>query len=93
MTKFDVELPAVLTEWVESQVEAGGYADADDYIRDLVRHDAIERTDDLRRLAEIDEAIDRGLKDAEEGRVYDADEVFAEIYAIIDAAEAKVAAE
>lgn len=93
MTKFDVELPTALTEWVESRVETGVYADAGDYIRDLVRHDAIERADDLRRLGEIDEAIARSFDDVKEGRVYDADEVFADIYPMIDAAKAKAAAE
>jgi len=29
--------------WIDSQVEAGAYANASDYIRDLVRHDQRER--------------------------------------------------
>jgi antitoxin ParD1/3/4 len=38
--------------WIDAQVEAGEYANASDYIRDLIRHDQRER--DAVRLALID---------------------------------------
>ena len=38
--------------WIDAQVEAGEYANASDYIRDLIRHDQRER--DAVRLALIE---------------------------------------
>ena len=36
-------MPAVMREWIDSQVANGEYANASDYIRDLIRHDQRER--------------------------------------------------
>jgi antitoxin ParD1/3/4 len=92
MTKLSIELPAGLSEWVEARVDSGLYADEGDYIRDLVRQD-LNAGSDLARQEQLEEKIAEGLADIEAGRVYDAEEVFAEIHAMIDAAEAKQAAE
>ncbi len=39
MATLNVSLPAPLREWVEEQVRSGDYANASDYMRDLIRHD------------------------------------------------------
>lgn len=93
MAKVDITLPESMREWVEARVEAGFYADVSDYVRDLIRHDAMKSDSDLVRLHELNDMINEGLADEEAGRVYEMDEVFDEVYAIIDAAEAKKAAE
>jgi antitoxin ParD1/3/4 len=36
---MNVSLPDPMREWVEAQVKGGKYANASDYIRDLIRHD------------------------------------------------------
>lgn len=41
-----------MREWIDSQIEAGEYANASDYIRDLIRHDQRQR--DTLRLALIE---------------------------------------
>jgi len=49
MATLNVSMPDAMREWVDAQVEAGEYANASDYIRDLIRHDQRER--DRVRLA------------------------------------------
>ena len=45
-------MPKTMREWINSQIEAGEYANASDYIRDLIRHDQRQR--DKLRLALIE---------------------------------------
>jgi antitoxin ParD1/3/4 len=49
---LNVSLPDAMRAWIDAQIEAGEYANASDYIRDLVRHDQRER--DALRLALIE---------------------------------------
>jgi antitoxin ParD1/3/4 len=49
---LNISLPDAMRAWIDAQVEAGEYANASDYIRDLIRHDQRER--DAVRLALID---------------------------------------
>lgn len=49
MTTLNVSMPDTMREWIDVRVSAGEYADASDYIRDLIRHDQRER--DALRLA------------------------------------------
>lgn len=46
MATMNVSLPDPLKEWVEAQVETGRFANASDYVRDLIRRDQ-ERNDAL----------------------------------------------
>jgi len=43
MATMNVSLPDPMREWVEAQVKSGAYANASDYIRDLIRHDQERR--------------------------------------------------
>ncbi len=43
MATMNVSLPDPMREWVEAQVKGGAYANASDYIRDLIRHDQRQR--------------------------------------------------
>ena len=43
MASLNVSLPDVLREWVNAQVKGGEYANASDYIRDLIRSDQRKR--------------------------------------------------
>ena len=53
MATMNVSLPASMKDWVEAQTETGRYANASDYVRDLIRQDqrraAEERLADLVR--------------------------------------------
>ncbi len=57
MATMNVSLPEAMKDWVNGQTESGRYANASDYIRDLIRHDQ-ERA---RALAELQARIDEGL--------------------------------
>jgi antitoxin ParD1/3/4 len=39
MATMNVSLPDQMKEWVEAQAESGRYANASDYVRDLIRRD------------------------------------------------------
>lgn len=52
MATLNVSMPAAMREWIDSQITAGEYANASDYIRDLIRHDQRQR--DALRIALIE---------------------------------------
>lgn len=43
MATLNVSMPDAMREWIDAQVDGGEYANASDYIRDLIRHDQRER--------------------------------------------------
>lgn len=57
MATMNVSLPDALKAHVEAQVETGRYANASDYVRDLIRRDQ-ERA---RKLAAMQALVDEGL--------------------------------
>jgi antitoxin ParD1/3/4 len=52
MATLNISMPSVMREWIDAQIKAGEYANASDYIRDLIRHDQRQR--DVLRLALIE---------------------------------------
>ena len=52
MATLNISMPKAMREWIDAQIEAGEYANASDYIRDLIRHDLRQR--DTLRLALIE---------------------------------------
>lgn len=57
MATMNVSLPDRMKDWVEAQAQTGRYANASDYVRDLIRRDQ-ERAG---RVAEMQRLIDEGL--------------------------------
>jgi antitoxin ParD1/3/4 len=57
MATMNVSLPDPMREWVDAQVKGGVYANASDYIRDLIRHDQERRA---RLTAAIVEGLESG---------------------------------
>jgi len=55
MATMNVSLPDPMREWVDAQVKGGEYANASDYIRDLIRHDQ-------QRRQALETAIREGLE-------------------------------
>jgi len=43
MATMNISLPQALKDWVETQAEAGLYANSSDYVRDLIRRDVEKR--------------------------------------------------
>lgn len=52
MATMNVSLPDPLKEWVEDRVKSGRYANASDYVRDLIRRDQERREALVRALIE-----------------------------------------
>lgn len=43
MATLNVSLPDAMREWIDEQIASGDYANASDYVRDLIRHDQRQR--------------------------------------------------
>ena len=66
MNAFTIAVPDELQRWVEARLAEGVYADAADYLRDLIRRDLAESAVDRRWLkAMIDEGLASGIVDQE----------------------------
>ena len=61
MATMNVSLPDPMKDWVEAQTQTGRYANASDYVRDLIRRDQ-ERAD---KIAQMQRLIDEGLASGE----------------------------
>jgi len=57
MATMNVSLPDIMKEWVETQTRTGRYANASDYVRDLIRKDQ-EKND---KIAAMQHFVDDGL--------------------------------
>lgn len=66
MSELSISMPPALEQWVYARLAQGRYADAADYVRDLVRRDQETVEDDNRWLkAMIDEGLASGSIDVE----------------------------
>lgn len=74
--------------FVQKQLASGRYGNASEVVRAALR--LMEERE--RRLALLDAGIAQGLADLNAGRVHDADDVFAEIKAELEAAPKHTAA-
>jgi len=63
MATMNVSLPDPMKAWVESQSRDGRYANASDYVRDLIRRDQVraEKIANMQRL--VDEAYASGISE------------------------------
>ncbi len=43
MATLNISMTDNMREWIDAQIQTGEYANASDYIRDLIRHDLRER--------------------------------------------------
>ena len=46
MASLNISLPAVLRQWVDSQVQGGRYGNASEYLRELIRRDQERQAQD-----------------------------------------------
>jgi len=56
MATMNVSLPEPMKEWVEDRVKSGRYANASDYVRDLIRRDQERRAALVEALTEGEES-------------------------------------
>lgn len=65
MTELTISIPPALQDWVDTRLAEGGYVDAGDYLRDLVRRDQQVGEEDRWVRALVDEGLASGVVDAE----------------------------
>lgn len=83
MATMNVSLPDPMKDWVETQTRTGRYANASDYVRDLIRHDQL-RSD---KVTAMQRFVDEGLGSGAGGRSID--DLFDEAKARMDATSVK----
>ena len=72
MTELSISMPPALQTWVDTRLSQGSYADAAEYLRDLVRRDQAEATGDRQWLkAMIDDGLASGVIDRDPVDVLD----------------------
>jgi antitoxin ParD1/3/4 len=64
MATMNVSLPDPLKDWVETQVKTGRYANASDYVRDLIRRDQEQKE-------VLIEALEKGMASGVSSRTVD----------------------
>ena len=70
MATMNISLPDQMKVWIEAQVATGRYANASDYIRDLVRRDQV-RVEGISRLqAEIDLGRQSGFSEKSSDEIF-----------------------
>jgi len=63
LATMNVSLPDPMKDWVEAQAATGRYANASDYVRDLIRRDQ-ERADKIAHIQKlVSEGIESGVSD------------------------------
>lgn len=67
MATMNVSLPDPMKDWVEAQAGTGRYANASDYVRDLIRRDQ----DRAGKVAELQELINAGMASGASARTPD----------------------
>lgn len=73
MAELTISIPPSLKNWIDARIAQGLYADAADYVRDLLRRDQEQSADDGSWLrAQIQDGLASGIVDAEPEDVLDA---------------------
>ena len=75
LDKRNFTLPKALKDHIEKRVAEGDFTSPSDYVRALVRAEQAYQEKHAALLRDID----AGLKDVDTNRVYDAEEIFAEL--------------
>ena len=76
MATMNVSLPDEMREWVEQQARSGRYANASDYVRDLIRHDQDARDDHGWTEEALWSEVEPALESLERGEGIPAEQVF-----------------
>lgn len=74
--QMTLTLTAELEQFVKDEVQRRAYASSSEYVRDLVRERYLLEKEKTDKWAALDRALDRGIADAEAGRVMGIDDAF-----------------
>lgn len=65
MATLNISLPEPMRDYVEARIEAGRYASASDYVRDLIDRDQAGIDDEQRWLRDLDAPIAESVAEME----------------------------
>jgi antitoxin ParD1/3/4 len=74
--QMTLTLTSELEQFVKEEVKKRAYASSSEYVRDLVRERYLQEKEKADKLAALDRALDRGIADAEAGRIMDVEDAF-----------------
>ena len=74
--QMTLTLTEELEQFVREEARRGAFASNSEYVRNLVRERYLQERDRAARLKALDEALARGIADAEAGRAMPLDEAF-----------------
>ncbi len=86
MASMNISLPDPMRDWVQRHIEAGQYASASDYVRDLIRRDQAQTAP---HKDELRDKIAAGLASLRAGKGIDGEAFLAELDADLAAQERK----
>lgn len=85
--QMTLTLTEELERFVREEARRGAYASNSEYVRDLIRERYTRERERATKLKALDEALARGIADAEAGRVMPLDEAFRRLRASLDLTE------
>ena len=74
--QMTLTLTAELEQFVREEARRGAFASNSEYVRNLVRERYLEERDRAAKLKALDDALARGIADADAGRTQPLDEAF-----------------
>jgi len=74
--QMTLTLTEELERFVREETRRGAFASNSEYVRNLIRERFLKERDREQKLKALDDAIARGVSDAEAGRVMPLDEAF-----------------
>lgn len=74
--QMTLTLTEELEQFVRDEARRGAFASNSEYVRNLVRERYLQERDRAAKLKSLDEALARGIADAEAGRAEPLDEAF-----------------
>ncbi len=72
MSSLTISMPPALQNWVDRRLEAGEFADAADYLRELIRRDRVAVSARERLREQIEEGLASPILDQDACEVIDA---------------------
>jgi antitoxin ParD1/3/4 len=77
--QMTLTLTKELEQFVRDEVRRGAFASSSEYVRDLVRERYMQERDRAAKLKALDDALAKGIADAEAGRVVPVDKAFQQL--------------
>ena len=89
--QMTLTLTGELEQFVRDEVRRSAFASSSEYVRNLVRERYIKQREETDKIKALDDALARGIADAEAGRTMPLDEAFRRLRAELNLPSAKTA--